>query len=106
MEWNFSALRLLVLCALIGVYWLLGGFSLPELPREVFGNPRRLGTARFQCTLLFCAGGAIATLIDHHIGNIDRTNLRPFYILLGLAMMVIGWLWLRGLQSQFDLMNA
>jgi len=105
MEWSFTFSRFIVFALLIGLLAWLGGFSMPEIPEGTFTDTRRLTKAWFQCALLFCAGAISATFVDHYVGNIDRTNLRFLYILLGLVMMLVGIFWLRSLQQQFSLIG-
>lgn len=105
MEWNFTTSRFIIFASLVGLFVWLGGFSMPEIPEGTFTDTRRLTRAWFQCALLFCAGAVFATFIDHYVGNIDRTNLRVLYTLLGVGMMLVGAFWLRSLQQQFSLIG-
>lgn len=81
MDLNFSPIRVAVLVILIAAFALLGGFSIPE------GMPSRLMRAWSLSVLLFTVSAIAATVVDHWIGNLDRSNLRWFYIVIGMAGM-------------------
>jgi len=63
------------------VFALLGGFTIPD------GMPARLMRTWAMSVLLFTASAISATVVDHWIGNLDRSNLRWFYIIIGAAGM-------------------
>lgn len=81
MELNFNPIRVAILVVLILGFALLGGFSIPE------GMPGRLMRTWSLSVLLFTASAISATVVDHWLGNLDRSNLRWFYILVGVAGM-------------------
>lgn len=81
MELNFNPRRVSILVLLVVVFALLGGFSIPE------GIPARLMRTWAMSVLLFTASAISATVVDHWIGNLDRSNLRWFYIVIGVAGM-------------------
>lgn len=97
MELNFSLSRLLILVACVGLFVLLGGFSMAQLqePADVI----RVGKAWRYCVMLYMAGAICASLVDHSVGNLDRTNLRFLYVLLGIALMVGSAWWLHSLKG-------
>ena len=55
---------------LLVAFWLLGGF---EFPGPGFAYLRR---AWFYSVLMFGLGSVCATIVDHWVGNLDRSNLR------------------------------
>ncbi|MEP4077778.1 hypothetical protein [Haloferula sp.] len=81
MELNFNSSRVAVLVILIAAFALLGGFSIPE------GMPSRMMRTWSLSVLLFAISAISATVVDHWIGNLDRSNLRWFYIVVGVAGM-------------------
>jgi hypothetical protein len=81
MEFNFSPLRVAVLVILFVVFAVYGGFTIPE------GLPSRMMRTWSLSVLLFALSAISATVVDHWIGNLDRSNLRWFYIVLGVAGM-------------------
>jgi len=105
MEFNVTPLRILICVTLLVGFWLLGGFTMPEIPDQIFGDPAHLVEAWLKCMTLFCAGAVSATMLDHYVGTIDRTNLRYLYVLLGVAMMTVSFFWMRSLQDQFALVT-
>lgn len=95
MEFNFSLPRLAILLACTALFWLLGGFDLPGVAEAGYHSPARLTRAWFYCILMFLGGAVCVSVVDHHVGNIDRTNLRFLYILVGALLMGGSYLWLR-----------
>jgi hypothetical protein len=99
MEFNFSLPRLLLFAAFLAAFWFLGGFSAPVVSIDGLHDARRVSEAWIKMVALFVVGAGSASLVDHYIGNLDRSNLRLLYILIGLGMMTISCLWLRGLKQ-------
>lgn len=99
MELNLSLKRLLLLAACLTAFAILGGFTPPVLSDDSILDPRRVAKAWFYCLMLFIAGAVCVSVVDHFVGNIDRSNLRILYILLGVAVMIGSTIWLRGLKS-------
>jgi len=81
MELNFNPIRVAILVFLIVGFALYGGFTIPD------GMPARLMRTWAISVLLFAASAISATVVDHWIGNLDRSNLRWFYIVIGVAGM-------------------
>ena len=81
MELTFTPLRVIVFVILLAAFALLGGFAIPE------GLPSRGVRSWGLSILLFVAGAVSATMVDHWIGNLERSNLRWFYVVIGLAGM-------------------
>ena len=102
MEFNFSLRRLLVLTALIVLFWLLGGFSSPALDPGSHLDSHRIRKAWFYCILLYLAGAGNATIVDHFVGTLDRSNLRLLYIILGALMMLSSLLWQHVLREGME----
>lgn len=99
MELNLSVSRLLQLAALVAAFWYLAGFTPPPVETHEFYDARRLGEAWFRCVVLFLSGAVAATVVDHYVGNLDRSNLRLLYILLGILLMGGSLLWLHSLKQ-------
>ena len=93
MEFNFSPVRIAILAALVGGYWAIGGFSLvgSDLPG--------MSRSAMNCVGLFLGGAGLATIVDHYVGTMERTNLRVLYVLLGIALMTAGVLWIEALKQ-------
>jgi len=82
MELKFSPVRIAIFLALVLAYAIHGGFVVP--PSVPYGLMKM-----WLATLaLFLASAVAATLIDHWVGLMDRSNLRWFYIVMGVAGMV------------------
>lgn len=97
MEFDFSPRRSLLLAVLLGVFTLLGGFSEPKVSDDRETTP--VHRAWFMCMVLFVGGAAAASVIEHTIGHMDPTNLRPAYIFIGVVLMVASVLWLKALKQ-------
>ncbi|MCW1887106.1 hypothetical protein OKA04_20375 [Luteolibacter flavescens] len=78
MEFTFTPVRVGILVALLAGFWFLGGY---DFPVGEFAGLRR---AWFYSVLMFVLGSVSATIVDHWVGNIDRSNLRFLYIVLGV----------------------
>ena len=106
MEFNFALSRLALLAAFIAAFWLLGGFSSPVLPDDSIHHAGRVTKAWHYCVLLYLGGAISASVVDHFTGNLDRSNLRLAYILIGVALMAGSWLWQRHLRESTGDRNA
>lgn len=83
MELKFTPIRVGVLVALLVGYALFGGFVIPgELPAQAL---RRW----VLVLLLFVAGALGTTVIDHRIGSLERSSIRWFYVVIGIAAMAV-----------------
>jgi hypothetical protein len=93
MEFTFTPLRVLAFVALLGGFALFGGFVIPPdlVPRQL-----RLWVLTL---LLFVLGAMSATVVDHWVGNLDRSNLRWFYIVAGLCAMALAVVFRQGLGA-------
>ena len=82
MEFTFTPLRVVILVVLVIGYALWGGMTVPSgLPTSLF--------RMWLCTLLlFLLSATSATVVDHWVGNLDRTNIRWFYVTAGVAGML------------------
>ena len=94
MELNFDRTRLLLLAACLAVFALLGGFVPPESGPEGYHQSAALSRAWVYSMALFVAGAISVSLIEHTVGYMDPTNLRPAYIVLGAGMMIAAVVWL------------
>jgi hypothetical protein len=88
MEFNFSLIRIGILAVLLAGFAAVGGFDL------FTGSASHFNRGAGKCIALFIAGAVSATLVDHYVGNLERTNLRLLYILGGIALMggAVAWL--------------
>lgn len=81
MELKFTPLRVGMLIVLVVAYVVHGGFSVPpEVPRQMM----KMWVATLA---LFLTSAVSATVVDHWIGLMDRSNLRWFYVVVGVAGM-------------------
>lgn len=106
MELNFSIPRLLLWVAFLAFFAWLGGFTPPSLAEDTLLDSHRVAKAWRYCVLLYLVGSVSASLIDHFVGNLDRSNLRLLYVLLGVALMAGSCLWLRGLRQASEQASA
>ena len=99
MEFNFSITRLLLLIALLVFFAVIGGFSPPSVSADSMLDPHRLAKAWRYCVLLFVSGAVSASLVDHFVGTLDRSNLRLLYVIIGVALMIGAYIWMNGLHG-------
>jgi hypothetical protein len=104
MEFHFSIPRLLLLIALLAIFAAVGGFT----PPAVFFDIPRVAKAWRYCVLMFISGAACVSVIDHFVGNLERMNIRLLYIIMGIVLMIVSYLWFSGLRSatQSSVMSA
>ncbi|HEY1049111.1 MAG TPA: hypothetical protein VGE39_05125 [Prosthecobacter sp.] len=102
MEFNFEFRRLLLLITLLGGFAWLGGFTPPEIPPGGIHQPSAVRKAWSYCMLLFVAGAVSVSLVEHTVGHMDPTNLRPAYVLLGVVLMAASITWLRSLKQAVE----
>lgn len=96
MELNFSLGRLVLFVVLVGGFAVLGGFSQPDIPEQF--SAIRSHEVWGYCGLMFVVGAVCASLIDHPVGNLNRSSLRILYVLLGVGLMVAGAWWLYSIK--------
>ena len=99
MEFNFSIPRVLLLIIFLVIFAALGGFNPPSVAPDSLLDPRRIAKAWTYCVLLFISGAVCASVVDHFVGTLDRSNIRILYIILGVAVMVGASIWIRGLHG-------
>lgn len=97
MEFALSSLRIGALISLLALFGLLGGFGFPE------DSFRYLTRAWMGSVLLFVLGAVSATIVDHWVGNLDRSNLRWLYIVLGVLGMGGGLMYQHVLRSRMEI---
>lgn len=94
MEIRITPLRLLLLTLLIAGFWWIGGFD----PSSALPSDARNNRAMFYRAILFVLGAGCITVVEHESGTLDRTNLRPLYIILGLLLITAAVFWTRSLH--------
>lgn len=104
MEFDFSLRRLLLLALLLSAFAFWGGFSAPEVSE--YHQSQHVYEAWFMCMALFVGGAVSVSVIEHKMGHMDPTNLRPAYVFIGVVLMVAGVLWLRALKEGTAAMTA
>lgn len=102
MEFNFSLKRVLILLALLAIYALLRGFEPPTLGADSMLSSRRVTRAWLYCTVMFISGATCATVVDHFVGTLDRSNIRVLYVILGVLLMTGASLWVRAMRAAYQ----
>jgi peptidoglycan/LPS O-acetylase OafA/YrhL len=100
MEFTFTPLRAGILLVLLAGFWVLGGFDFPD------EGSRRITRAWLYTVLMFGLGAVSATVVDHWIGNLDRSNLRWLYIVLGVLCMGGGLMYQHVLKERMKMETA
>ena len=100
MEFTFTPVRVGILLVLRVGFWLLGGF---EFPGDGFANLRR---AWLYSIVMFGLGAVCATIVDHWVGNLDRSNLRWLYVFVGLLCMGGAFMYQHVLKSRIEMEAA
>lgn len=77
MEFQFTPVRTAILVVLLVAFWLLGGF-------EHLDAGGQIGRAWLYSVIIFIIGSAMVSVVDHWVGNLDRSNLRWLYIVMGV----------------------
>jgi hypothetical protein len=52
--------------------------------------------------LMFISGATCASVVDHYVGTLDRSNIRLLYIIVGVVLMTAASLWIRGMRSAYE----
>jgi hypothetical protein len=84
-------LRIAVFIVLLGVFWALGGFVPPEVSPQVSvkQDPRPIWALAI---ILYIVGAGVAVWADKTIGMLQPVSLRPLFVILGLALMLLALL--------------
>jgi hypothetical protein len=98
MEFNFEWRRLLLLALFLGGFAWVGGFTAPKA--DEYHSSGRTRQAWTYCGLLFVMGAASASVVDHYVGTMSRSNLRLMYVVLGLLLMGLGVFWMKILKQE------
>ena len=77
MEFQFTPIRTAILIVLLAGFWLLGGF-------EHMDAGGRIGRAWLYSVIIFIIGSVMVSVVDHWVGNLDRSNLRWLYVVMGV----------------------
>ncbi|WP_038170522.1 hypothetical protein [Verrucomicrobium sp. BvORR106] len=99
MSFTFAPLRLLILLVCLGAFYAFGGFDVPIPPEEGYHVPAKVKQAWLRCVLMFVVGAVSVSLVDHHVGLFEPTNLRIIYVIIGLVLMIGAGLWLNALKT-------
>ena len=102
MELNLSPIRLAIFAACVVAFWLLGGFTSPWADIE-YAPVGRSGRAWGYCILMFLAGAASVSVVDHFTGVMEPKNLRLVYVIMGILLMVGSLLWLGAMRESFSI---
>lgn len=86
MEWNFDFRRVLILVVCLAGFALLGGFKQPVV-EDGYHSQTRVTKAWVACVMMFIGGAVCVSIVDHTVGTMDLTNLRPGYIVMGVLLM-------------------
>ena len=98
MEFNFGPVRLLILALCLGGFAWWGGFSPPQNKDRQVTHVHGVRDVWIKCTLMFVAGAVCVSLVDHRVGLMDPTHLRPVYVILGLFLMIGAVIWLQAVK--------
>jgi len=97
MEINVTPIRGVILAVLLVGFFFFGGFDMPD---GVSG--RRFTKAWSFCIIMFVVGATKVSIVDHWAGTVERTNLRFFYIILGVILMVVALVWQSMLRTNVE----
>ena len=92
-------IKTLIFVALLGVFYVAGGFDGPRLSSDDYRSPRRMGRACSYTMILFVAGAGIAVWGDKTVGVLHPQSFRALFIILGVLLMLTGLLWMRMIKS-------
>ncbi len=81
MEFTFTPFRIAILILLLAGFWLAGGFELPEIAL------RQVSRIWLCSVIFFVIGALMVSVVDHWVGNLDRSNLRWLYVVMGVLAM-------------------
>ena len=88
MSFEFTPRRVLLLVTCLLAYAAMGGLSTAALNHRAW----------VRLTIFFVVGAICATVIDHQVGIVDRSNLRFAYVLIGVILMAAAGLWLHAIR--------
>ncbi len=91
MEINVTPIRGGILALLLVAFYLTGGFEMPDQAVELRG--RRFAKAWYLCIVIFALGAVKVSIMDHWVGNVERSNIRICYIVLGVILMLVALVW-------------
>ena len=99
MEFNFSPTRVLLFILFLVFFYWIDGFTPIRLEESAMLDSQRVGKAWFYTVLMFLTGAVSASVVDHYVGFLDRSNIRLIYILLGAVLMSGSYLWISSLKE-------
>jgi hypothetical protein len=99
MSYNFSLPRLALFAACLAAFFLLGGFSPPEISEDSMMHPRNVTRAWMCCVILFLVGAGSVSLVDHYVGLMEPSNIRLVYVIIGVLLMAGSFVWQRSLKQ-------
>jgi hypothetical protein len=97
MEIKVTPIRGAVLLALLVAFYFWGGFEILDGVSR-----RRLSRGWTTCILMFVAGAVSISIVDHWVGNVERSNIRIFYIIAGILLMAVALVWQAMLNSSLE----
>ncbi|MEK7950914.1 hypothetical protein [Luteolibacter soli] len=97
MEFAFTSIRVGILVVLLAAFWLLGGFNFPV------GDFSYLQKAWTYSVVMLVSGSVCATIVDHWVGNLDRSNLRWLYVVLGVLLIGGGFMYQHVLKERMQI---
>ncbi len=101
MEFAFSPLRVGLLLACLAGFAILGGFTPPESHLGYENIPTKGVRAWLYCVAMFVTGAVSATVVDHWVGIMPPSSLRPLYVIAGVLLMAAFVIWYSSLLGSW-----
>lgn len=99
MTYNFAISRLALFAFCLVAFYLLGGFTAPEISEDSMMNPPQVNRAWILCVTLFLVGAGSVSLVDHYVGLMEPSNIRLVYVIIGVLLMGGSFVWQRSLKE-------
>jgi hypothetical protein len=98
MSYDFSLRRWITFGCCILVWIACGGLSQFGIHGLIQLDMERLSRAGVRFCGLFFVGAGLASFVDHYVGHMPPSNLRPVYVIIGALMMAIAIMLLMSLR--------
>jgi hypothetical protein len=98
MSYDFSRGRLLLFGCCVLVWIACGGLSQFGLRGLVQLDIARLSRSWTRFGGLFFVGATLTSFVDHYVGIMPPSNLRPVYVVIGTLLMAIAIMLLMSLR--------